>query len=103
MKPLLKLVPLARGQRRLLLLTLAISLVVQYVAVRVPFLAGDMVRQAVVLHQLGELPRLTFTILSLFTVRGVLNWVEIYLGSRAGQAISLRLRETVYTHLLQLR
>lgn len=87
----------------MMLLTLAISLLVQGATVAVPFVAGQMVRQAVELHQAGELPRLTLLILGLFVLRGVLNWSEIYLGSRIGQIISRRLREAVYTHLLQLR
>jgi ATP-binding cassette subfamily B protein len=103
MKPLLKLLPFARGVRRLMLFTLALSLVTQALTVAVPFLAGRMVQQAVELHQVSELPRLTLLILALFALRGALNWTEIYLGSRAGQAVSLRLREAVYTHLLQLR
>ena len=56
----------------------------------VPFLAGQMVRQAVELHRVGALPRLTLLIMGLFTLRGALNWTEIYLGSKAGQAISQR-------------
>jgi ABC-type multidrug transport system fused ATPase/permease subunit len=103
MKSLLKLLPFARGVRRLMLFTLAISVLVQCATVAVPFLAGQMVRQAVELHQVTALPRLTLIILGLFALRGALNWAEIYLGSRAGQAISVRLREAVYTHLLQLR
>jgi ABC-type multidrug transport system fused ATPase/permease subunit len=103
MKPLLKLLPYARGLRWMMLLTLAISLLVQGATVAVPFVAGQMVRQAVELHQAGELPRLTLLILGLFVLRGALNWSEIYLGSRVGQIISRRLREAVYTHLLQLR
>src|SRR5713226_2352098 len=99
MKPLLKLLPFTRGLRGLMLLTLTISLVTQGLTVIVPFLAGQMVKQAVELHRLGELPRLTFLILALFAVRGVLNWTQAYLGSRVGQAISRRLREAVYTHL----
>src|SRR5262249_54308068 len=103
MKPLLKLLPFARGLRGLMLLTLALSFLTQAATVAVPLLAGQMVRQGVELHRLEALPRLTFLILGLFTVRGALNWAEIFLGSRIGQAISCRLRETVYTHLLQLR
>jgi ATP-binding cassette subfamily B protein len=103
MTPLLKLLPFARGLRGLLLLTLVLSLVGQVVTVLVPFLAGEMVRQAVMLRQVSELPRLTLFILGLFALRGALNWTEIYLGSMAGQTLSRRLRETVYTHLLQLR
>jgi ABC-type multidrug transport system fused ATPase/permease subunit len=103
MKSLLRLLPFARGVRGLLVLSLLISLLVQVATVAVPFLAGEMVRQAVELRRVTELPRLTFFILGLFALRGALNWAEIYLGSRAGQAVSLRLRETVYTHLLQLR
>jgi ABC-type multidrug transport system fused ATPase/permease subunit len=89
--------------RWLFFLTLAISVLVQIATVAVPFLAGQMVRQAVELHRLEALPRLTLEILALFVIRGALNWAEIYFGSRAGQAVSLRLREAVYTHLLQLR
>ena len=103
MKPLLKLLPFTRGLRGLIFLTLAISLVTQGLTVIVPFLAGQMVKQALELRRVAELPRLTFLILGLFALRGVLNWTEIYLGSRVGQAVSQRLRETVYTHLLQLR
>src|SRR5215207_8939923 len=103
MKPLLKLLPFARGLQGLILLTLTISLLVQGVTVVVPFVAGQMVREAVELRRISELPRLTFLILGLFTVRGALNWTEIYFGSRVGQAVSCRLREAVYTHLLQLR
>lgn len=103
MKPLLKLLPFARGLRGLLFFTLVLSLVGQVLAVGVPFLAGEMVKQAVELRQTAELPRLTFLILGFFALRGALNWLEIYLGSRAGQAISCRLREAVYVHLLQLR
>jgi ABC-type multidrug transport system fused ATPase/permease subunit len=103
MKPLLKLLPFTRGLRGLIFLTLAISLITQGLTVIVPFLAGQMVRQAIELRRVGELPRLTGMILGLFALRGMLNWTEIYLGSRIGQAISQRLREAVYTHLLQLR
>src|SRR4051812_25109688 len=103
MKSLLRLLPFAREVRGLFILTLAISVLVQVATVAVPFLAGQMVRQAVELHRLEALPRLTAEILALFILRGALNWAEIYFGSRAGQAVSLRLREAVYTHLLQLR
>jgi hypothetical protein len=67
MKPLLKLLPFARGMEGLILLTLAISLLVQGVTVVVPFVAGQMVREAVELRQTTELPRLTLLILGLFT------------------------------------
>jgi ABC-type multidrug transport system fused ATPase/permease subunit len=103
MKPLLKLLPFARGLRWLILLTLMISLLVQAATVAVPFVAGQMVKQAVELRRVEELPRLTLLILGLFVLRGALNWSEIYLGSRVGQAVSRRLRDAVYTHLLQLR
>lgn len=103
MNPLLKLLPFTRGVRGLLSFTILLSMVSQGLQVIVPYLAGQMVKQAVELHQVTELPRLTGWILALFAVRGALNWIEIYLGSKAGQAISCRLREVVYTHLLQLR
>src|SRR5215217_2271540 len=103
MKSLLRLLPFAREVRGLFFLTLAISVLVQVATVAVPFLAGQMVRQAVELHQLEALPRLTAEILGLFVLRGALNWSEIYFGSQTGQAVSSRLREAVYTHLLQLR
>jgi ABC-type multidrug transport system fused ATPase/permease subunit len=103
MNPLLKLLPFSRGVRGLMLFTILLSLVGQAVQVTVPFLAGQMVKQAVELQRVAELPRLTLWIMGLFTLRGLLNWTEIYLGSMAGQAIACRLREAVYTHLLQLR
>src|SRR5438094_8300877 len=102
MKSLLRLLPFAREVRGLFILTLAISVLVQCATVAVPFLAGQMVRQAVELHQVAALPRLTLIILGLFALRGGMNWAEIYLGCRAGQAVSVRLREAVYTHRLQL-
>jgi ABC-type multidrug transport system fused ATPase/permease subunit len=103
MKPLLKLLPFTRGLRGLIFLTLSISLLTQGATVVVPLLAGEMIRQALELHRLEALPRLTFTILGVFALRGAFNWAEIFLGSRVGQAVSCRLREAVYTHLLQLR
>jgi ATP-binding cassette subfamily B protein len=103
MNPLLKLLPFTRGVRAVMLFTLLLSLVSQGVQVLVPFLAGQMVKQTIELHRVAELPRLTLWIMGLFALRGALNWLEIYLGSRTGQAVACRLRETVYTHLLQLR
>src|SRR5438309_9911426 len=88
MKPLLRLWPLARGLRGLMLLTLTISLLTQSLTVVVPLLAGRMVREAVELHRVSELPRLSLLILGLFIVRGALNWTEIYFGSKVGQAVS---------------
>jgi ATP-binding cassette subfamily B protein len=103
MNPLLKLLPFTRGVRGVMILTLLLSLVGQAVQVIVPFLAGQMVKQTVELHRITALPRLTLWIMALFALRGLLNWIEIYLGSMAGQAISCRLRMAVYTHLVQLR
>lgn len=103
MRPLLKVLPFVRGAWGVLFVTIALSLLGQALSVIGPLIAGEMFKQAVLVGRLDELPRLAAAILGLYAFRGLLNWVEIYLGSMAGQRIVCNLRQRVYDHLLQLR